>query len=46
MLNKLAIFVCTLAVIASLTEAQKVVKAIEDDWFPVTILHLNDMHAR
>lgn len=41
MSNKLVTFVCVLAVIASSAVAQ-----IEDDLFPVTILHLNDMHAR
>lgn len=41
MSNKLVIFFSVLAVIVGLAVAQ-----IEDGLFPVTILHLNDMHAR
>lgn len=41
MSNKLVAFVCVLALITRSAVAQT-----EEDLFPVTILHLNDMHAR
>jgi hypothetical protein len=38
--------VCSLIIFGGFCSSVEVIKAIEDDWFPLTIIHLNDMHAR
>lgn len=34
------------AVLLEISQSARVISKVNDDWFPVTIIHLNDMHAR
>jgi 2',3'-cyclic-nucleotide 2'-phosphodiesterase (5'-nucleotidase family) len=44
-MNFWTLLLCTMAFAVGVCSSAEIVK-IEDDWFPLTIIHLNDMHAR
>lgn len=37
---------CFVFALAKISSSADVVKAIDDEWFPLSIIHINDLHAR
>lgn len=46
MVVKFQLFIVILGLVSSLINTQEIIKKLDDDLFPVTILHYNDLHAR